>query len=85
MRKVLIIVYSAFLMIILLNYIYYKNLYTKQIHYISEILDRQVQLVGLSVDNTNNTFSSDLNQIMFDEDLNSFFSNSEDQYKLRRE
>ncbi len=83
MRKVLIIVYSAFLMIILLNYIYYKNLYTKQIHYISEILDRQVQLVGLSVDNTNNTFSSDLNQIMFDGDLNSFFSNSEDQYRTK--
>jgi signal transduction histidine kinase/CheY-like chemotaxis protein len=83
MRRILIIVYSAFLMIMLMNYFYYKNLYNNQIHYISELLDRQVQIVGLSVDNTNNTFSSDLNQIMFDEDLNTFFSNPEEQYRTK--
>jgi signal transduction histidine kinase/CheY-like chemotaxis protein len=83
MRKVLIIVYSAFLMIMLLNYFYYKNLYNRQIQYISELLDRQVQIVGLSVDNTNNSFSSDLNKIMFEEDLNRFFSNPEDQYRTK--
>ncbi len=64
MRKILLLVYSAFLMIMLLNYFYYKNLYNKQISYITELLDRQVQIVGLSVDNINNTFSSDLNQIL---------------------
>ena len=83
MRKILIIVYSAFLIIMLVNYFYYKNLYNKQIHYITELLDRQVQIVGLSVDNTNNSFSSDLNKIMFEEDLNSFFSNPEDQYRTK--
>ena len=76
MRKMLIIVYSAFLMIMLLNYFYYKNLYNRQIQYITELLDRQVQIVGLSVDNTNNSFSSDLNKIMFDEDLNRFLFQS---------
>ncbi|MBK8882619.1 MAG: response regulator [Bacteroidales bacterium] len=83
MRKILIIVYSAFLMIMLTNYFYYKSLYNKQISYITELLDRQVQIVGLSVDNTNNTFSSDLNQIMFDEDLIGFFGNKEDQYRTK--
>ena len=83
MRKILILVYSAFLMIMLLNYFYYKNLYSRQIHYITELLDRQVQIIGLSVDNTNNTFSSDLNKIMFEEDLKSFFSNPEDQYRTK--
>jgi signal transduction histidine kinase/CheY-like chemotaxis protein len=83
MRKILLIVYSAFLMIMLANYFYYKNLYNRQIHYITELLDRQVQIVGLSVDNTNNTFSSDLNRIMFNEDLNNFFSNPEDQYRTK--
>ena len=52
MRKILILVYSAFL-IMLSNYFYYKNLYNKQISYIVELLDRQVQIVGLSVDATN--------------------------------
>jgi uncharacterized protein YxeA len=78
MRRILVIVYSAFLIIMLANYFYYKNLYQKQIKYISELLDRQVQIVGLSVDNTNNTFSSDFNQTV-DEDLKSFFSKPESQ------
>lgn len=83
MRKVLAIVYTAFLMIMLLNYIYYKNLYSRQINYISELLDRQVQIVGLSMDNTNSTFSSDFNQIMINNDIASFFSSSEDQYRTK--
>ncbi|TAL59226.1 MAG: hypothetical protein EPN88_17570, partial [Bacteroidetes bacterium] len=83
MRRILIIVYLAFLMILLANYFYYNSLYNKQIKYISELLDRQVQIVGLSVDNTNNSFSSDLNQIFFNEDLKQFFSNPENQYRVK--
>ena len=62
----------------LANYFYYKSLYNKQINYIIELLDRQVQIVGLSVDNTNNGFLSDLNQINFSEDLALFFTNSDE-------
>ena len=40
------------------------------------MLDRQVQIVGLSVDNTNNGFSSDFNKIMFEEDLQQFLYKS---------
>ncbi len=83
MRKILIIVYSAFLMIMLMNYFYYKNLYNKQISYIIELLDRQVQIVGLSVDATNNGFSSDLNKINFSEELAMFFTNPDNQYKAK--
>jgi hypothetical protein len=81
MRKILIIVYSAFLIILLANYFYYKSLYNKQINYIVELLNHQVQIVGLSVDNTNNGFLSDLNQISFSEDLTLFFTNPENQYR----
>jgi signal transduction histidine kinase/CheY-like chemotaxis protein len=83
MRKILIIVYSAFLVIMLTNYFYYKNLYNKQISYIIELLDRQVQIVGLSVDATNNGFSSDLTQINFSEDLSNFFTDAECQIRVR--
>jgi signal transduction histidine kinase/CheY-like chemotaxis protein len=39
------------------------------------LLDRQAQIVGSSVDKTNNEFASDLNKIIFSEDFLSFFSN----------
>ena len=42
MRKIIILVYSAFLIIMLTNYFYYKNLYNNQITYVAELLDRQV-------------------------------------------
>jgi signal transduction histidine kinase/CheY-like chemotaxis protein len=83
MKRIFIIVYSAFLIILLANYVYYKSLYNKQIEYIIELLDRQVQIVGLSVDNTNNGFVSDLNQITFSEDLALFFSNTQNQYRAK--
>jgi signal transduction histidine kinase/CheY-like chemotaxis protein len=83
MRRILILVYSAFLIILLANYVYYKNLYNKQIDYIVKLLDRQVQTVGLSVDSTNYWFSSDLNQISFKEDLSQFFTNPNNQFSSK--
>ena len=59
------------------NFIYYKSLYNKQIDYIVKLLGRQVQIAGLSVDNTNNGFVSDLNQIIFLEDISLFFSDQQ--------
>lgn len=74
MKRILILVYSAFLLIMIANYFYYKSLYNKQINYIVELLDRQVQIVGHSVDSTNNGFISDLNRICYAENLSSFFT-----------
>jgi len=82
MKKILIIVYSAFVVIMLTNYIYYQNLYNKQLNYIVTLLNRQVQIVGLSVDNTNNNFLSDMNEIIFAEDISRFFSDPDDQHRI---
>ena len=86
MRRVLIIVYSAFLLILLANYLYYNDLYKKQIDYIFELLDRQAQIVGLEVDSTNNGFVSDLTEISFPQqsksrDMSRFFDKSAPQIK----
>ena len=81
MKKVTIIAYSAFIVILLTNYFYYNSLYKNQINYIVKLLDRQVQIVGLEVDSTNNYFTSDLTQIDFKEDIAMFFDNPE--VKLR--
>jgi len=79
MRRVLIIVCSALVVILLINYFYYNDLYKKQISYIKELLDKQVQIVGLSIDNTNYSFSSDVNKIGISADLTRFFVNPESQ------
>ena len=84
MRKIIITVYSVFLIIILANYFYYKNLYNKQITYIVELLDRQVQIVGLTVDSTNNGFINDLKQMNYSGELALFFTNPDNQ-RLTRE
>jgi signal transduction histidine kinase/CheY-like chemotaxis protein len=74
MKRILLLVYSAFLLIMLANYFYYKSLYEKQINYITELLNRQVQIVGISVDNAKDNFVSDLNQVTFSNNLSDFFN-----------
>jgi len=82
MKRILILVYSAFFIIMLGNFFYYRNLYDKQISYIVALLGRQVQVVGMSVDNTNNQFTSDLNEIFYTEDLTLFFSKPVNQARV---
>ena len=80
MKRILVSVYSIVLIITLINIFSYRSLYKNQLNYIITLLDRQVQLVGLSVDNANNNFLSDLNQILFDENLLQFFVNQTDKH-----
>jgi signal transduction histidine kinase/CheY-like chemotaxis protein len=88
-RRVIILVYSAVVAILLINFFYYNSLYNKQITYIVNLLDRQVQILGFEVDSTNNNFVSDLNQINFSEadDLTRFFDKTkpEIQYRVREQ
>jgi len=67
-------VYLAFFIIILANIFYYRSLYNKQIEYITSLLGHQVLLTGINVDETNNSFASDLNELGYLEDLVTFFS-----------
>ena len=83
MKRTLILVYSAVLILILVNYFYYKNLYNKQIKNIVDLLDREVQVVGLSVDSTNADFISELSQISLSEDLSLFFTNPDNEFRVK--
>jgi len=65
------------MIIIIANIIYYKGLYDKQINYRVKLMDRQAQIVGLSIDSTNNGFTTDLHQIIYSEDIPRFFSDQE--------
>jgi len=82
MRRILIIVNSAFILILLINFFYYRNLYRQQTNYIVELLDRQVQIVGLEVDSINYAFTSDLNQIIYNtKNPSKFFDKSRPEIK----
>ena len=89
LRRVIILVYSAFLVIMLINFFFYRSLYKNQINYIVGLLNRQVQIVGLEVDSTNNDFVSDLTQINFSQaqDLTRFFDKSKPdiQYRVKEQ
>jgi signal transduction histidine kinase/DNA-binding response OmpR family regulator len=83
-KRLLILVYSAFAVILLMNFFYYNSLYTKQIDYIKTLLDRQVWVVGLGVDSTNNYFSSDVNDIIISNDIiYDFFTDPDKQFQER--
>jgi signal transduction histidine kinase/CheY-like chemotaxis protein len=74
MRKITIIAYSAFILILLVNVFFYKSLYNNQIDYIIKLLDRQVRIVGSDVENTSMYLISDLNRVDFAEDISGFFT-----------
>lgn len=83
MKKLLITVYTVFSVIVLVNVLYYTSLYKKQIAYITTLLDRQVQIVGLAVDEANNNFTSDLTKISNPKDLARFFDEPEIQLRVK--
>jgi signal transduction histidine kinase/CheY-like chemotaxis protein len=83
MRRVIILAYSAFVVIMIANFFYYNDLYKKQVNYITQLLDRQVQIVGIEVDSTNNSFVSDLTEIAFSQDLDRFFDKKSPEINYR--
>ena len=82
MKKLLIIVISAFVIIVTSNFIIYKYLYNKQIGLTSKLLDRQAETAGSSVDRINSEFASDLNKIIFSEDFTFFFKNQDQKARI---
>jgi signal transduction histidine kinase/CheY-like chemotaxis protein len=83
MKRILILVYSTFLIILLVNFIYYKSLYNNQIDYINKLLDKQVHTLGAVVDSTNNSFATDLTGILFNENLSQFFNDNQVQFAAK--
>lgn len=74
MKKITIIAYSAFLLIMVTNILFYMSLYRNQLEYSMKMLDRQVKIVGTDIDNTSMYFISDLTEIDFSDDIALFFT-----------
>jgi len=74
MKKLTIISYSAFLLILIIFTIFFRSLYFNQVEHFKKLLDRQVIIVGSEVDNTSMYIVSDLVEFDFSEDVALFFS-----------
>lgn len=74
MKKILIIVISAFMIIVCANFFYYSSRFNKQISNKTLYLDRQVKAAGLHTDSINNNFSGDISQIILTDDIFCFFT-----------
>lgn len=74
MKKITIIAYSAFLLIMVVNILFYRSLYSNQLEYSMKMLDRQVRIVGTDIDNTSMYLISDLTEIDFSDDIALFFT-----------
>ncbi len=74
MKKISLVAYSVFLILVLITSLFYVSLFRNQIEYSNKILDRQVMIVGSDIDNTSMYIISDLNEIDFSDDIPQFFS-----------
>jgi signal transduction histidine kinase/CheY-like chemotaxis protein len=74
MKKITIAAYTAFLLLMLITFLFYVSLYRNQIEYSNKILDRQIMIVGSDIDNTSMYILSDLNEIDFSDDIPLFFT-----------
>jgi signal transduction histidine kinase/CheY-like chemotaxis protein len=74
MKKISLVAYSAFLLLVLITALFYISLFRNQIEYSNKILDRQVMIVGSDIDNTSMYIISDLNEIDFSNDIPQFFT-----------
>ncbi|MEA1886744.1 MAG: response regulator [Bacteroidota bacterium] len=83
MKRLTILTVILIMLILLINYIYYKNLYSKQIHYVKDLLGQQVAIIGSEVNNANITFESDLNEIIMEAQLSDFFNDDTPDVKER--
>lgn len=74
MKRLTILTVILFAGILFINYLYYNNLYNRQINYVKDLLGQQVAIIGSEINNVNINFESDLNEIIMEEDLSNFFN-----------
>ncbi len=83
MKRLTILTVVLFLIILVINGIYYNRMYQKQIDYVKDLLGQQIGIIGAEVNNTNITFESDLNEIIMKEEFHHFFDGGNEDVRER--
>lgn len=83
MKRLTTFSYLLIVIILAVNYIYYNNLYQKQIDNVKQLLGQQVLLIGAEAGEVNLYFESDISRIFFEEkdNMTNFFN---DEYSKER-
>ncbi len=74
MKKIYILIPLIIIIIIVSNVYYYLNIYHLQVDFQKNFLLKQTQISGYEIEKTGQDFLSDLNFILFSENINKFFT-----------
>ncbi|NQU81924.1 MAG: response regulator [Bacteroidetes bacterium] len=77
MRKIYLSVFGIIALLVVINLYYYSQIFNQQVEFQQNFLLKQTQLCGYEIEQTGFEFSSDLNKILFSEDISRFFENEE--------
>jgi signal transduction histidine kinase/CheY-like chemotaxis protein len=76
-KKIPVFIIAALAVIISASFFCFKGIRDNQINYIRHILGNQVISTGKSVDNTDESFINDLNQMLYSENVQQFISDAD--------
>jgi len=77
MKKTYFSVFGIIAILIVINLYYYSQIFDQQVKFQQNFLLKQTQLCGYEIEQTGFEFSSDLNKILFSEDISRFFESEE--------
>ncbi|MCD6565249.1 MAG: response regulator [Bacteroidales bacterium] len=77
MKKIYISVFGIIAILVVINFYYYSQIFNQQVEFQQNFLLKQTQLCGYEIEQTGFEFSSDLNKILFSEDISRFFESEE--------
>ena len=77
MRKIYLSVFGIIAILVVINLYYYSQIFNQQVEFQQNFLLKQTQLCGYEIEQTGFEFSSDLNKILFSEDISRFFESEE--------
>jgi len=77
MKKIYFSVFGIIAILVVINLYYYSQIFNQQVEFQQNFLLKQTQLCGYEIEQTGFEFSSDLNKILFSEDISRFFESEE--------
>lgn len=77
MKKIYFLISFVIIIILAVNIYYYLDIYDQQIDFQQNFLLKQTQICGYEIEQTGFEFESELNKILFSNDLSQFFENEE--------
>ena len=76
MKKIYALISFVIITIIGINVLYYRDIYKQQLYFQKDLISKQVEICGTNIEKTGYSFESDINYILFTDDLSLIFDNN---------